>query len=113
MKKILLIICAVVFLAGGCTEATGDYKDFAQCITDAGAVMYGSDQCEACQNQKKMFGADFEYINYVNCDFHEDECAEEGIIKYPIWKIDGEVMGGELGIKTFDQLVEATGCERE
>lgn len=97
----------------GCGETTGSYKDFAQCITDAGAVMYGSDQCSGCQNQQKMFDSDFEYINYVNCDFNEEVCSEEGIIKYPIWKINGEVMGGAIGIKTFDELSEATGCERE
>jgi hypothetical protein len=108
MKKILIII-AVLFLVG-CAEGTTSYKDFAECIADSGAVMYGSDQCDVCQNQKKMFGTDFQYINYVNCDFHEDECAEEGILKYPIWKIDGEVMGNELGLKTFDELEESTGC---
>ena len=96
-------------MLAGCGSVVS-YDDFAECLTDKGAVMYGSDLCSHCQDQKKMFGDSFEYINFVNCDFHEDECLEALAYKFPTWKLNDEFMG-DLGVKTFDELSEATGCE--
>lgn len=80
---------------------------FAQCLTDKGVIMYGSDSCEYCQNQKKMFGSSFEKINYVKCDFDKQICEQKGISGYPVWEIGGKL---SAGVKTFNQLANATGC---
>jgi len=82
-------------------------SNFAICLMEKGAIMYGIDTCEYCQIQKKMFGSDFEKINYINCDFDQKSCTEKGIMNYPVWEIKGQQL---LGIQTFDQLAKTTGC---
>ena len=83
-------------------------SNFAICLMEKGAIMYGVDTCEYCQIQKKMFGSDFEKINYINCDFDQKSCTEKGIVNYPVWEIKGQQL---LGIQTFDQLEKTTGCK--
>lgn len=87
---------------------SGNAKDsFAKCLNDKGVIMYGVDTCEYCQIQKKMFGSSFEKINYVNCDFDKQICAEKQITAYPVWQINDKLFPG---IETLDQLANATNC---
>lgn len=113
MKKIYLIggAVAVVLAIGGYFIANSTYTtaDFAKCLADADIVMYGTDWCSACSSQKKMFGDAFSEVNFVNCDFNSEECAEAGIEGYPIWKIGDEFLGNP-GQKTFLELATAGGC---
>ncbi len=107
MKKIAILLFTVyclLFIAG----CGGPYKQFAKCLTDAGLVFYGTDWCGHCSNQKEMFGDDFEYITFVNCDFHSEECSEAGVIGYPTWHMNGELL--DMGVQTFEELGEAAGC---
>jgi len=109
MKNMILIGGLVgILMISGCGGG-GPYKEFAQCLTKADVVMYGTDWCGHCTDQKEMFGDDFDYIEFVDCDFHSEECSEAGITGYPTWLIDGEVLG--RGSQTFDALAEASGCE--
>ena len=87
------------------TEIT---EDFAQCLTDSGAVMYGTDWCHYCQNQKELFGEDFEKINYVNCDYNKAACDDAGVSGYPTWVINGVTYPG---FKQIEKLAELSGCE--
>ncbi len=84
------------------------YDPFAQCLAEKGLVMYGVDWCPNCQNQKKMFGKAFDNLPYVNCDFERVECQRKKIDKYPTWYLDGKVF--DIGVKSFPELAEATGC---
>ncbi|MBU2634065.1 MAG: hypothetical protein KJ674_02365 [Nanoarchaeota archaeon] len=96
-----------MFLSG-CTSGPGEYDAFANCLTEEGVVMYGTEWCSHCQNQKKMFGSSFEYINFVDCDKNKNECLDKDIQGYPTWRIDGKNYPGEQSI---NDLKTSTGCE--
>lgn len=81
----------------------------AKCLKEKGVQMYGVDTCVYCQAQKKMFGEDFSFINYTNCDFDKSVCAEKGISTYPVWQINGSMSAGVLSL---DQLAALTNCPK-
>jgi hypothetical protein len=83
-------------------------KSLAQCLTEKGVVMYGLDTCEECRSQKNLFGADFNKINYVNCDFHLNECRGKGITVYPVWSYGNKVL---VGVQSINSLSALTGCK--
>ncbi len=85
-------------------------SEFATCITESGAVFYGTDWCSHCQDQKGLFGEHFEEITFVNCDESRDLCVLAGIEAYPTWIIDGKK---HLGAKSLEHLGSLTGCEVE
>lgn len=68
---------------------TKDYSALAQCMTTAGATMYGTEWCSHCKDQKAMFGAAFQYIDFVDCDLKADECKTAGVEGFPTWNING------------------------
>lgn len=76
-------------------------------MTERGIVMYGADSCADCQDQKTLFGDDFQFINYVNCEFREKLCTEKGISVYPVWAKDNQVL---IGLQSFGKLSEFSGC---
>ncbi len=90
--------------------------NFAECLTDRGVKMYGAYWCPHCQNQKNMFGSDWENVNYIECSLPEragqtEECRNAGIKAYPTWEFqDGTRLESEL---TFKQLSAYTGCSLE
>ena len=79
------------------------YDNFAKCLSEKGAVMYGAmDWCKYTQAQKGMFGKSFKYITY-----HEfNELA--GIKKTPTWVING---AWHENVQSFDKLAALTGCK--
>ena len=121
MKKgIILTIVVLVILAGigywrwtaRAVEPQANYDDFAKCLTENNATMYGASWCSHCQNQKKMFGDSWQYINYVECSNPDgtqaDVCKNAGITGYPTWIINGKVYTGE---KTIQELSSLSGCQ--
>ena len=109
---ILLVTAGIVYFVlalAGAFQGGGEYDDFAQCLTDEGMVMYGTDWCSACNSQKEMFGESFDFIEFVNCDFHKDECNELGVTGYPTWMLNDE-QAGNRGSKAFDELAQLSGC---
>jgi len=80
---------------------------FAQCLTDSGLKMYGTEWCSHCKNQKARFGDSFQYVDYIDCDEEKDTCGREGIRGYPTWKFEGGAYPGE---KELDWLGELVGC---
>jgi hypothetical protein len=119
MKKstiifIVLLIAVISFFVWKTkvSNAPGPLDDFAKCLTEKGVKMYGAYWCPHCQNQKKMFGNSWQYVNDIECSLpnkagQTKECADEGITGYPTWDISGERIPGELSLKT---LSEKTGC---
>ena len=88
---------------------SGDYNEFAQCLTDAGVSMGGTDWCSHCSDQKAMFGNSFEFIDYHNCDFEESWCTEHGITGFPTWVFsDGP---NRPGVQQLRTLADLSGCE--
>ena len=104
MKLIFLFfILAILVGCGG----PGKYDDFANCLTDNGAIMYGTDWCSHCKDQKAMFGKSFDNVNFINCDKSKIACDSAGIRGYPTWIIDGESYSG---VQPLVKLSSLTGC---
>ena len=81
----------------------GPYDNFAKCLTEKGAVMYGAmDWCKYTQGQKAMFGKSFKYLNY-----HEFQDLP-GIKKTPTWVING---AWHENVQSFDKLAALTSCK--
>lgn len=120
MKKIWTIIIIAVLLISlfflikpsfsgrANDEERVKLDEFAQCLTDEGLVMYGTEWCSYCQKQKELFGRAFNQINYIDCDKNRETCALEGIQGYPTWKINEEVYSG---VQSLERLSKLTGCK--
>ena len=86
---------------------------FAQCLTEKGVKMYGAWWCPHCQNQKKLFGTAFQYVDYIECSDPGQRnvrqvCIETDIKGYPTWVFaDKSRISGEA---TFQALADKTGC---
>jgi len=117
MKKVFLIslIFGVLFLAG-CQKKEiikeekqiNSYDDFAKCLTEKGATMYGTEWCGYCKKQKGMFKESFVHVNYVDCDQEKIKCQQAGVRGYPTWGFsDGP---NKSGVQEFSTLAQKTGC---
>ena len=120
IKILFISIMAVLLLSGaffmfsgksniaGNAISSGEYDEFAQCLTEKGIKMYGTDWCSYCQKQKDLFGSSFNYIDFVDCDKDKQECLSAGVRGYPTWKINGE---NYPGLQSLDKLAQLSGCE--
>ncbi len=113
---ILIFIVTVSFvLFGGKTTnipSLGGVSDveideLAICLTDKGAIMYGTNWCGHCKDQKAMFGNSFQYINFVDCDENTQECVANSVQGYPTWKINNQLYPGVMELSSLKQL---SGC---
>jgi len=113
MNKIILLAVAFLVVLSACSSSPGKYDDFAQCITDNGAVFYGAFWCPHCTNQKEMFGSSMSNVAYVECATPDGKgqtqvCQDADIKGYPTWEFsDGSRLSGEVPLQT---LAEKTGC---
>jgi hypothetical protein len=109
-KPYLIIILAgliiLVILLFWPKDVASNYG-LANCLTGKGVIMYGSDLCEECKNQKKLLGADFKKINYINCDFKTSECNKKGISVYPVWSLGNKIL---VGTQMPKDLAAFAGC---
>lgn len=83
-------------------------ESFAQCLTDNGVKMYGTEWCSHCKNQKKLFGDAFNNVDYIDCDKYGNLCDDADIEGYPTWNVNGENYPGE---QSFERLAYLSGCE--
>jgi hypothetical protein len=101
-----IIILAVIIIAIFTLR-----KDFPE--TDAGiskcigenSILYSRLGCHFCEEQKKVFGDNYQYLTVVDCFFETDKCAD--ITSTPTWIINGK---SYIGVQKFDKLKELTGC---
>jgi hypothetical protein len=98
----------LVFLQG---QALGDFDQFAECLTEQGLAMAGTDWCHFCQNQKDLFGNSLSKIDYKNCDLEKEWCNQNQIGLYPAW-VNANGMHF-TGVKNFQQLSRISGCSLE
>ena len=91
----LLVSCIIL---AGCASKTTDSTAlvwFAECVTNAGAVFYGTEWCPHCKNQKALFG--------------EEAMKKVNITGYPTWVFrDGTNIGGT---QTLEAIGAKTNCE--
>ena len=107
----IVIVVGLILLDSGPlgTRDAHPYDSFAQCLTDNGLIMYGTDWCPYCQKQKKMFEEAFDYIDYVNCDFNTQQCRQKNVDRYPTWHLNDKLL--EIGVLNFHKFSNVTGCE--
>ncbi|HLC61359.1 MAG TPA: hypothetical protein VJJ52_08100 [Candidatus Nanoarchaeia archaeon] len=105
---ILAATIAVLLIAGTAYSVysiakPGPYDNFAKCLSEKGAVMYGAmEWCHFTQGQRAMFGKSFKYV-----DYHEFP-ELPGIKKTPTWVINGKWYENA---QSFEKLSEVTGCK--
>jgi hypothetical protein len=105
MKKLIFLFLFLLLLMG-CTKK--NYDGLAKCLTEKGVVMYGTEWCSHCNNQKKEFGSSFRYINFTDCDNNKEECTNAGIEGYPTWIMNGTKYPGE---QPLDKLSALARCD--
>jgi len=98
---------AVLLVLSGCSSKPGEFDSLAQCLSEKGVIMYGTEWCPHCKDQKQLFGSSFEYINYVNCDLNRKACADAEVQGYPTWVINGESFAGT---RALAELAARSGC---
>ncbi|MFH1978067.1 MAG: hypothetical protein ABIJ92_01970 [Candidatus Aenigmatarchaeota archaeon] len=118
---IVILVAVGFFVTTNLGTLQGQYDEFAQCLNDNGAVMYGAYWCSNCQRQELMLGPSFEFVNYVECDVNgagrvqshvvpqPEKCTEDGITGYPTWIFADE--SRVVGAQTLQVLSQTTGCE--
>ncbi len=98
----IIIIALISFIVVSSSKKPGQYDNFAKCLTEKGAIMYGAiEWCEYTKEQANMFGKSFKYVNYK--DYKEGS----DISITPTWIIDGQKYER---VQSFQKLSELTGC---
>lgn len=112
-KYITLLIVGVVAVAVviwlySQQQTSGEFDAFAQCLAAQGAVMYGTEGCPHCQNEKNAFGDSFRFIPYVDCLADPKICIAKDIQGYPTWIFNDEKhFLGEQGLQKLSLI---SGC---
>ena len=102
----LLIFFPVLTL--GCAQKSSNLDEFADCLTEKGFKMYGTEWCSHCKDQKEKFGASFKKIDYINCEIKKIDCTNAGVTGYPTWTLaDGTKLVGGQSLET---LANKSGC---
>lgn len=108
--SIFVLILLVLWIANSVYSyyfVPGILDDFAKCLSEKGAIMYGAmDWCKFTQQQRVMFGKSFKHINYKEYgEFPKDK----GIIRStPTWIIKDQVYEK---VQSLDRLGNLAGCE--
>ncbi|MBR9707161.1 MAG: hypothetical protein GOV15_01870, partial [Candidatus Diapherotrites archaeon] len=96
----------------------GELDSFAQCLSNNGLVMYGSEFCSYCAKQKDLFGTSFHHLQEVEChprgtNPQTELCLHKDIMKTPTWILE-DTQGNTLekleGYQALEDLAEFTGC---
>ena len=110
----ILILLATAYLVGRYYR-NHRYDAFAQCLASKQARMYGLYWCPHCADQKRMFGAAFHYVPYVECAVGPPgsgqmapECQAAGVKLFPSWQFGAEPP--KEGVLSLEDLSAKTGC---
>ena len=103
----IVLILAFKFVIKKPGVNAGALDEFAQCLAQKGATMYGTYWCPHCQNEKKAFGDSFRFVSYVECSTESKKCLDAGVNGFPTWIFaDGRKFEGEQGIERLSQESE-------
>jgi hypothetical protein len=106
--SIILIVILIGLSVSAQIKKPGKYDEFANCLTEKGAVIYGNDFCSYTMKQLGFFGKSQKLLNYVKCINNEELCNSKGVDITPTWEINGETYSG---VQTFEALAAYSGCE--
>jgi hypothetical protein len=112
---VVLAVIAVVlsFKESTAAAASDNLDNFAQCLAEKKATMYGSFLCSHCDDQKRLFGSSFKYVPYVECSVRGSRemtfpCIVAHIRFTPTWIFaDGE---RRTGVQSLKDLSAKTEC---
>ncbi|MCR4284811.1 MAG: hypothetical protein NUV97_02070 [archaeon] len=104
----VILAVVIIYLIIPKTAGLREYDTFATCLTERGVIMYGTEWCHNCKDQKEMFGKSFDKINYVDCDRNREECLINRVEGYPTWKIKGQ---NYAGTQPLVRIASLSGCE--
>jgi hypothetical protein len=113
---IVIATVTVFVLFGQMIKVSGQYDEFASCLSENGVIMYGAYWCPHCNSQKQMFGNSWSQVNYVECSLPNNagqtqECIESKINSYPTWEFqNGLRIEGDLPLEKISSL---SGCRLE
>ncbi len=116
-KGVVYVVILIFFGAaffGGRYYKNHKYDSFAQCLTSKGSKMYGLYWCPHCADQKEMFGASFQKIDYVECAMKDKPgelapaCKAAGVKLFPSWQFANEAP--KEGVLPLESLSDKTGC---
>jgi hypothetical protein len=96
---------------------SGKLDDYAMCLKNKGAILYGTFWSPHTDEQKRRLGYSYKYLPYVECSTPDGMgqlkiCKDKNIQTYPTWIFsDGSRLSGnfdteQLGIKTSCELPE-------
>jgi hypothetical protein len=104
---IAVIITVIIFaVTMKSTIGNGVSSETAKCIAK-NSLLYVQLGCHACENQEKLFGDTFQYLNVVDCFYEREKCSEVEIQYTPTWIINGQKY---VGIQKIEELKQITGC---
>ncbi|MBT4540638.1 hypothetical protein HOC35_03925 [Candidatus Woesearchaeota archaeon] len=104
----LFVLTLLTIASCSSNQGPGKYDTFAKALTEEGVKMYGTEWCSHCKSQKELFGASFQYINYIDCDKESNICDAAEVKGFPTWEIDGRLYPGE---QSFEELSLYSGVE--
>jgi hypothetical protein len=90
------------------------YDSFAKCLAGKNAKMYGLYWCPHCADQKREFGASFQYVPYVECASQDDPhqltaaCQAAGVKLFPSWQFGADPP--KEGVLSLQDISQKTGC---
>jgi thiol-disulfide isomerase/thioredoxin len=110
----IVILILVIFSTPIVDIGPGKYDEFATCLTESGARMYGAYWCSHCQDQKKEFGSSWEFVEYIECSLPNNggqtqACITAEIESYPTWEFEDD--SRKQGLVSLEDLSEKSGCE--
>jgi hypothetical protein len=113
VTAVLVVAAFALVIYLGLRKRGSRFDQFAKCLSEKQAKMYGAYWCPHCAEQKEMFESSFQYVPYVECGVpgSRDEapfCKDAGIKHFPTWQFaDGERREGTLPLQA---LANKTGC---
>ena len=101
-----IIITAIILLAVyiNYKKSPETPEETAKCIGE-NSIIYTQLGCHACEEQEKLFGENYKYLNIIDCFFETDKCSEIKVT--PTWLIKGKTYEG---LQSIEKLKEMTGC---
>lgn len=111
---IAMVVVGYLYFVPTVEAEPGKYDEFAQCVTESGAIFYGAYWCPHCKEQKEAFADSMGLINYVECSLPNNAgqtqvCKDADIESYPTWEF-GEGLR-QSGFIPLQNIAERTGCE--
>jgi hypothetical protein len=99
--------------SGNSTPSQSAKLTLAQHLTSAGAKMYGTFWCGACQYQREEFGEAFGQVVEIECDPRgknpqPDLCRQAGVKAFPTWEVNGQLY---QGVRSLDELADLSGYQ--